>query len=82
YTKITDIGRQGISIQRYKGLGEMNSEQLYETTMNPANRKMLRVTMDDAVQAEKMFSLLMGELVEPRRDYIEMYAESVKDLDI
>ncbi|MGI6356898.1 MAG: DNA topoisomerase (ATP-hydrolyzing) subunit B [Lentisphaerae bacterium] len=82
YTKITDIGRQGITIQRYKGLGEMNSEQLYETTMNPAKRKMLRVTMDDAVQAEKMFSLLMGELVEPRREYIEKYAESVKDLDI
>ena len=60
----------------------MNSEQLYETTMNPAKRKMLRVTMDDAVQAEKMFSLLMGELVEPRREYIEKYAESVKDLDI
>ncbi len=82
YAKITEIGRQGLSIQRYKGLGEMNSEQLYETTMNPAKRKMLRVTMDDAVQAERMFSLLMGELVEPRRDYIEMYAESVKDLDI
>ena len=80
--EIIAIGRQGLHIQRYKGLGEMNAEQLWETTMEPANRKMIRVTMEDAFQAESMFSLLMGDDVEPRREYIEKHAANVKDLDI
>lgn len=79
---IKKIGRQGLQIQRYKGLGEMNAEQLWETTMEPSNRKMLQVTMEDAFQAERIFTLLMGDDVDPRRNYIEKYAATVKDLDI
>lgn len=82
FETIRKIGRQGIYIQRYKGLGEMNPDQLWETTMDPQTRKMICVTMEDAVEAEKMFSLLMGDIVEPRRDYIERHAANVKDLDI
>ena len=73
---------RGVGVQRYKGLGEMNSEQLWETTMDPTNRKMIKVTMEDVFQAEKIFTLLMGDEVAPRRDYIERYAATVKDLDI
>jgi DNA gyrase subunit B len=75
-------GRSGIYIQRYKGLGEMNAEQLWETTMDPQYRKMIKVSMEDAVEAERMFTLLMGDIVEPRRNYIEKHAAGVKDLDI
>jgi DNA gyrase subunit B len=82
FEEIKKNGRQGMQIQRYKGLGEMNAEQLWETTMDPELRKMLKVSMEDAVEAERIFTLLMGDVVEPRRDYIEKHAAGVKDLDI
>jgi len=72
----------GYEVQRYKGLGEMNPEQLWETTMNPENRTLLQVTSEDAVLADEMFTILMGEKVEPRKEFIQTYASTVKVLDI
>ena len=82
FEAVRQNGKQGITIQRYKGLGEMNPNQLWETTMDPKTRKMIKVSIEDAVEAERLFSLLMGDIVEPRREYIELHAAGVKDLDI
>lgn len=79
---ILTAGRQGVEIKRFKGLGEMDAEELWTTTMNPENRVLMRVTWDAATHAEQLFSILMGEEVEPRRKYIEDHALEVKNLDV
>ena len=80
--QIVDLAKHGVTLQRFKGLGEMNADQLRETTMDPGSRTLQRVTIEDATMAERIFSELMGDKVEPRKAFIERHAKEVRFLDV
>jgi DNA gyrase subunit B len=79
---ILETGKKGLGLQRYKGLGEMNPTQLWETTMNPETRTLLQVKLEDVAGVDEIFSILMGDEVEPRRDFIQQHALEVRNLDV
>jgi DNA gyrase subunit B len=81
-SSVKAVGKQGIQMTRFKGLGEMDAKELFETTMNPVKRKLLRIDLTDLLEAEEMFTKLMGDEVEPRRRFIEDNALNVRNLDV
>jgi DNA gyrase subunit B len=82
FALMKELGKDGVTLQRYKGLGEMNPVQLWETTLDPAHRTLKKVLIEDAVLADQIFTILMGDQVEPRREFIEQHAKHVKNLDV
>ena len=79
---VKEMDRKNVSVQRFKGLGEMNADQLWDTTMNPETRTLLRAEIEDAVEADAIFTMLMGEKVAPRKDFIKTEARKVRNLDV